>query len=121
VEPPRSPKFNSVRDNAFRRTVPTYLADNVRFRRVRQARKPKQGHPGVHEALPEDQLAKVLVRSQQNGPPRVRLLENRLISNAGGHPSDVDDVMATLVEALHHRAVDTFIRDQVHADFALMG
>jgi hypothetical protein len=75
----------------------------------------------VHEALPEDQLAKVLVRSQQNGPPRVRLLENLLIGNAGGQLSDVADVMAALAEALHHRAVDTFIRDQVHADFALMG
>jgi len=75
----------------------------------------------VHEALPEDQLAKVFVRSQSNGPPRVRLLENLLISKPGGQLSDLPDVMAALAEALLHRAVDTFIRDQVHADFALMG
>jgi hypothetical protein len=37
----------------------------------------------MHETLPEDQLAEVLVRGQQNGAPRVGL----------GH---VDDVVAML-------------------------
>ena len=50
----------------------------------------------MYEALPEDQLAEVLVRSQQNRPPCVGLLQNLLIGNAGGQLSDVDDVMAIL-------------------------
>jgi hypothetical protein len=65
----------------------------------------------VHEALPEDQLAEVLVRGQQNGAPCVGLLQDFLICNAGRQLGHIDDVMTVLSEPLHHWAVDAFIGD----------
>jgi hypothetical protein len=87
---------DAERADQFRRPVPAYLTNNLRFRRVPQARKAKQDHPGVYEALPEDQLAEVLVRSQQNRPPCVGLPQDLLIGNAGGQLSHADDAMAIL-------------------------
>ncbi len=75
----------------------------------------------MHEALPEHQLAEVLVRSQQNGAPRVGLLQDFLICNARSQLGHVDDLMAVLSQSLYYCAVDTLIGDQVHADFALTG
>lgn len=75
----------------------------------------------MHETLAEDQLAKVFVRSQQKGAPRVGLLEDVLIWDAGRQLGHVDDVVAILSEPLDHGAVDTFIGDQIHADRALTG
>jgi hypothetical protein len=50
----------------------------------------------MHETLPEDQLAEVLVRGQQNGAPRVGLLQNVLLCDAGRQLGHVDDVVAML-------------------------
>lgn len=61
---------DAERSDQFRCAVPTYLGDDLCLPHVRQPRKAKQDHPGVHEALPEDQLAEVFVRSQQNGAAR---------------------------------------------------
>jgi hypothetical protein len=48
-------------------------------------------------------------------------LQDLLISDTGRQLRHVDDVMAVLSQPLYHGAVDTFIGDQVHADFALTG
>ena len=48
----------------------------------------------MHEALAEDQLAKVLVRGHQNGAPRICLLQDFLICDAGRQFGHVEDVMA---------------------------
>ncbi len=50
----------------------------------------------MHEALTENQLAEVFVRSQENGAPRVGLLQDLLICNTGRQLDHVDDVMAVL-------------------------
>ncbi len=75
----------------------------------------------MHETLPEDQLAEVFVCSQQNGVLGVGLIQNRFICDAGSHLGHVDDIMAVLSQPLDYGAVDTFIGDQVHADFAPTG
>jgi hypothetical protein len=87
---------NAERCNEFRCAIPTYLSDDLSLRRVRQPREAKQDHPRVHEALPEDQLAEVFVRSQQDSAPRVGLFQDLLIRNAGRQLGHVDDVMAVL-------------------------
>ena len=89
------------RDNAkgsdqFRRSIATYLADDLCLCRVRQTRKTKQDNAGMNEALPEDELAEVLVRRQQDGPPRVGLLQHVLVRHAWRQLRDVDHVMAVL-------------------------
>ena len=73
------------------------------------------------ETLPEDKVAEVLVRRQENRAPRVGLAQDLFVSNARRELGHVDDVKAVLAEALHHRPIDTFIGDQVHADLALTG
>ena len=75
----------------------------------------------MHETLAEHQLTEVFVRRQQNGAPRVGLLQDPLIWDAGKQLGHVDDVVALLSHPLDDGAVDTFIGDQVHADFALTG
>ena len=75
----------------------------------------------MHETLAEDQLAEVFVRSQQDSAPRVGLVQDVFIWDAGRQLRDVDDVVAVLSEPLDHGTVDTFIGDQVHADFVLTG
>ena len=112
---------NAERSDEFPGAVTTYLGHDFRLRGIRQPRKANQDHSAVHEALAEHQLTEVFVRSQQNGPSLVRLPQDLLIRNAGGELGHVDDLMAVMSQALHHRAVDTFIGDQVHADFALSG
>ena len=116
----------TARDGAERpdqlgRAGAAYLGDDLCFGRVRQPCQAKQDDPGVRETLPEDKIAEVPVRCQQNRVPRVGLAQDLVVSNARRQLGHVDDVMAVLAEALHHRAVDTLIGDQIHADLALTG
>ena len=75
----------------------------------------------MRETLPEDKIAEVPVRCQQNRVPRVGLAQDLFVSNARRQLGHGDDMMAILAEAFYHRAVDTLIGDQVHAGFALTG
>jgi hypothetical protein len=75
----------------------------------------------VHETLSKDELAEVFVCGHKNGAPRVSLLQDLLIRDAGRQLSHVDDVMTFLTQPLHHWAVNTLIGDQIHADFAPTG
>ena len=75
----------------------------------------------MKETLSEDQLAEVFVRGHQNGAPRVGLLQDLLICDAGRQLCHVDDVMTFLTQPLHHWAVNTLIGNQIHADFAPTG
>jgi len=87
---------NAERSDQFRCAIPTYLSDDFSLRRVRQPREPKEDNPGVHEALPEDQLAEVFVGSQQDSAPHVGLLQDLFICNAERQLGHVDDVMTIL-------------------------
>lgn len=75
----------------------------------------------MHETLAEDQLTKILVSSQQNGTADVGLPEDLLIGNAGRQLRHIENVMAVLSKPLHHRPIDTFIGNQVHAVLVLSG
>ena len=105
----------------FCRVAPAHIRDDLRLGGVRQAGKPKQNHAGVHEALPEDQFTEVLVGGHENRAPGIRLLQNLFVDDTGRQLRDIDNFVGIQPKAFDHRALDTLIREQVHADRVLTG
>ena len=100
---------------------PAHLRDDLRLGGVRQAGKPKQNHAGVHEGLPEDQFTEVLVGGHENGAPGIRLLQDLFVDDTGRQLRDIDNFVGIQPKAFDHRALDTLIREQIHADRVLTG
>ena len=75
----------------------------------------------MNEPLSEDELAEVLVSGHENGTADNRFVQDLLVNNAGCQLGDVQHLVAVPSQALHHGPLDAFIRQQIHADGALMG
>ena len=112
---------DAERTNQFCCAIPAHLGNGLCLRRIRQPRKAKQNHAGVHEALAEDQFTEVQVGGHENGAPGIRLLQDLFIDDTGRRLSDIENFVGIQPKAFNHRALDTLIREQVHADRALTG
>ena len=91
------------------------LADDIRFPFGRCARESKEDHPGSNSALSKDNLAEVLVRSDQDRSLGVRQIKYVVVGNTCLELGDGEDVMAQLPELRGDRLVDVLVEQPAHA------
>jgi hypothetical protein len=76
--------------------------------------KPYQKHSGMNQMLPENELAKVFIRYQEDSPATRALPENRFVVYARIQFRDEKNLVSTGTEAVDDLLVDVLVRNELH-------
>jgi len=80
----------------------------------RNASEPEQDYPRMQEALAKDQLAEILIRSQEQRPLRVRQAQHRFVVDSWIHLAHVGARMAGIALRRDNRRVHVLVGNKIH-------
>ncbi len=75
----------------------------------------------MNAALPEDNLAEVLVGRQKNSRPIIRLLEHFIVGDTGRTIGYIDDIMTSLSQLIDNPLINAFVSDDIHCEWLVTG
>lgn len=87
----------------------------------RQASQPHQNNTGGNLPHPENQLSKIAIGRQQDGPFTVGQVEDSLVGQAGSQFGHIQHTMPCLPEALDDRSIQTLVGQEVQRVFSVRG
>lgn len=91
------------------------IGDQPCLCQISQARESDQNYTGSNPALPEDQLAEILVGGQEEDSSGRRASQYGFVGNSGVELRDVKHLPAILPEGLYDLPLDSLVGDEPHA------
>ena len=91
------------------------------FCRGRQAKQSQQQYSGCRPPLPEDKLAKILIRSNENAGGFSTPAKHNFVGNTGRQFGDIFDLNSIPSKTVHDLTIDALVGEQNHLGVASTG